>query len=53
MDGSIARYKTRLVEKNYHQEEGIDYEETFSLVVKKPTVRIISSLAAQFSSSLH
>lgn len=51
-DGSISRYKARLVAKGYHQEEGIDYDETFSPVIKKPTVRIIFSLTTQFGWSL-
>ena len=32
--------------KGFHQQAGIDYDETFSPVVKPPTVRIILSLAA-------
>lgn len=51
-DGSVARYKARLVAKGYHEIEGIDYDETFSPVVKKPTVRIIISLAFHFRWSL-
>jgi len=47
-DGSINRYKAKLVAKGFHQQYGVDFEETFSLVVKPPIVRIILSLAVQF-----
>jgi hypothetical protein len=48
-DGSISRYKARLVVKGFHQQYGVDYEETFSLVVKPPTVRLVLTLAVSLN----
>lgn len=43
-DGSIQRYKARLIAKGFHQSPGIDFFETFSPVVKASTIRVILSV---------
>ena len=44
LDGSISKYKGRLVAKGFHQTPGVDFFEIHSPVVKSCTIRIFLSL---------
>lgn len=48
-DGSIERYKARLVARGYTQKQGVDFHEVFSPVVRMDSVRLLFSIAAQFN----
>ncbi|CCA74168.1 related to TY4B-Putative pseudo-TY4B, partial [Serendipita indica DSM 11827] len=45
-DGSISKYKGRIVAKGYAQREGIDYTETFAPTARFGALRTIIALAA-------
>ncbi len=53
VDGSVSRYKARLVAKDYAQTYGIDYEETYNPVAKMTAVGIIIVMVATKGWSLH
>jgi hypothetical protein len=44
-DGTLDRYKARWVLRGFTQCPGVDYDETFSLVVKPATVRTMLATA--------
>jgi hypothetical protein len=52
-DGSLARHKAKWVVRGFSQRHDIDYDETFSPVVKPPTIRVILSIAASRSWPIH
>ena len=51
--GRIERYKARLVAKGFTQREMIDYNDTFSPVSSKDSMRIIMALTSHFDLELH
>jgi hypothetical protein len=52
-DGSIDRYKARLVAKDFHQLSCIDYGETYSPVIKPTTLHLVLSLAISGGWHIH
>jgi len=53
LDGSVDRYKVRLVANGFHQQDGLDFTEIFSLVVKHTTIRTIIALAIHHRWPIH
>lgn len=47
-NGTLERYKARLVTKGYTQTYGVDYQEIFAPVAKMNIVQLLFSLAANF-----
>ena len=48
IDGNVKTFKVRLEAKGYTKKEGIDYEETFSLVAMLKSIRILLSIATHY-----
>ena len=53
VDGSIDKYKTRLVVKGYRQKEGLDYFDTYSPVIRITSIRILITITALYNLEIH
>jgi hypothetical protein len=47
-DGTLDKFKARLMAKGFQQLDGVDYTNTFSLVVKSSTIQAILAIAVHF-----
>ena len=48
MDGNVHTYKARLVVKGFWQTHGVDYDETFLLVVMLKSIKILLVIATYY-----
>ena len=46
LDGTIDKYKARLVIRGFNQNKGVDYFDTYSPMTKIATIRTLIALAA-------
>ena len=53
VDGTIDKYKARLVIQGFRQKEGIDYFDTYALVARISTIRLLLALAAIHNLVIH
>ncbi|GKB43959.1 retrovirus-related pol polyprotein from transposon TNT 1-94, partial [Tanacetum coccineum] len=53
VDGTIDKYKARLVIKGYRQHEGLDYFDTYSPVTRITSIRMILAIAALRNLEIH
>ena len=49
VDGQVETYKARLVTKGFSQRQGIDYDETFSLVAMIKSIRILLIIVTYYN----
>ncbi len=52
-DDTIQKYKARLIARGFTQVPHLDFGETFSLVDKLTTIRVLLTLTAQYNLEVH
>jgi hypothetical protein len=52
-NGSIEKYKVRFVARGFSQVEGVDYNETFTLVARYTSIKAVISIAAEMGWKIH
>ena len=52
-DGSIDKYKARLVIKGYKQNEELDYFDTYSSVIRITSIRMLIAIVALQNFNIH
>ena len=52
-NGSIDKYKARLVEKGYEQKKGLDYFDTYSYVTRIRSIRMLIVITALHNLEIH
>ena len=52
-NGSIDKYKVRLVVKRYRQKKGLDYFDTYSPVTRITSICMLIAIAALYNLEIH
>ena len=50
-DGSVQRYKARLVAQSFTQQYGTDFDETFCPVVRQESLQLLMALSVRYGLS--
>ena len=52
-DGSIDKYKARLVVKGFRQKECLDYFDTYSPITRITSIRMLIAIASLYNLEIH
>lgn len=52
-DGSIQTFKARLVAKEFKQKQGVDYFDTYALMARLTSIRVLLALTSIYNLFVH